>query len=96
MGQMTDARIAAWQKANGIEPATGDRLEKLRETSRLAYELIQMIELEISGIRDGDGFWHGSDPLDGTVWQISECWKRSEATTPQPAKQDNFLDDFLP
>ncbi len=96
MGQMTDARIAAWQETHGIEPATGDRAEKLRELSRLAYELIRVIELEISGIRDGDGAWHGSDPLDGTVLQISDCWQRFKADVPQPAQTDTFLDDFLP
>ena len=72
MGQLTHARIAAWQEAAGIEPATGDRLERLRETSKAAYDLIQIIELEISGIRDGDGHWHGSDPLQGKVLELTD------------------------
>ena len=96
MGQMTQARIAAWQKAAGIEEATGDRAEKLRELSQLAYELIRIIELESSGIRDGDGFWHGSDPLDGKVSDISDCYQQLQPATPQPATPDTFLDDFLP
>ena len=28
-----------------------------------AYELIKVIELERSGIRDGDGYWHGGDVI---------------------------------
>jgi hypothetical protein len=86
MGQMTDARIAAWQKAAGIKPAMGDHLEKLRDISRLACELIQVVELEISGIRDGDGYWHGSDPLQGTVLKISDRWQLSNRAKERDAK----------
>ena len=75
MGQMTDAKIAAWQEAHGIEPANGERLERLQEMSKLAYELIRVIELEKSGIRDGNGGWYGSDPLGGIVLQISDRWQ---------------------
>ena len=67
MGSVTDARIAGWQKAAGIEPATGKRAEALAELSRRAYRLIQVIELERSGIRDGAGSWYGSDVLGGTI-----------------------------
>ncbi len=74
MGQITQARIAAWQKASGIEEATGARAEKFEKLSRCAYDLIRVIELERSGIRDGDGFWHGSDALEGTVAAISDCY----------------------
>jgi hypothetical protein len=61
MSSWTDAKIAAWQKEAGIEPATGERAKLLDEMSKAAFELIKMIELERSGIRDGDGCWHGSD-----------------------------------
>ncbi len=76
MGTVTDARIAAWQEEAGIEPAHGDQGEALGKISRLAYELIQLVELERSGIRDGDGGWHGSDPLDGTIRDLSAHWQR--------------------
>ena len=72
MGQRTQAAIEAWQKAAGIEPATGYRRKRLDEMSKQAFELIQVIELECSGIRAGDGHWHGSDPLDGLVRRIAE------------------------
>ena len=86
MGQMTDATIAAWQETHGIKPATGARAEKLRKLSRQAYELIRIIELEMSGIRDGDGHWHGSDPLDGIVLQISDRRQLSTGAGEQDAE----------
>ena len=86
MGQVGDARISAWQKAAGIEPATGTTLARLTEMQELAFELIRIIELERSGIRDGDGGWYGSDPLGGGVQRLSELWQlfkrdREEALT---------------
>jgi hypothetical protein len=62
---MTDLRITAWQKEHGIEPATGEHLRNLEALSRFAYALIQIVELEKSGIRDGHGAWSGSDAYCG-------------------------------
>ena len=45
-----------------------------------------MIELEVSGIRGGDGAWQ----------QISDCWQRFKDAAKQPAQTDIFLDEFLP
>jgi hypothetical protein len=87
MGQMTQARIAAWQETAGIKEATGDRLKRLRQTSKAAYDLIQIIELEISGIRDGDGYWHGSDPLQGKVLEISDRWQLSNRAKERDAEE---------
>jgi len=75
MGRVTDERISAWQQAAGIEPATGARLGRLEEMQEEAVNLIRIIELERSGIRDGDGSWHGSDPLGGSVLRLSEIWE---------------------
>ena len=82
MGTVTDANIEAWQRKAGIEPATGEAAEKLCELSREAYELIRIIELERSGIRDGDGRWHGCDPLGGAVFRIHGIWNRISLNTP--------------
>jgi hypothetical protein len=70
MGQMTQATIRAWQERAGIKEATGEYGRVLTEMSKAAFELIEIIVLEKSGIRDGDGFWHGSDPLSGTLQDI--------------------------
>lgn len=71
MGMRRNAEIEAWQKAHSIEPATGHRAELLCQISEAAFELIKVIELERSGIRDGDGFWSGSDVLGGTIGNLS-------------------------
>ena len=75
MGRVTDERISAWQQAAGIEPATGAQLGRLEEMQEEGVNLIRIIELERSGIRDGDGSWHGSDPLGGVVLRLSELWQ---------------------
>jgi outer membrane cobalamin receptor len=71
MGQITDTAIRQWQEAAGIQPASGTRAETLERLSQLAFELIKAIELERSGIRDGDGSWHGSDVIGGIVSAIA-------------------------
>jgi hypothetical protein len=72
MGQITDAKIDAWQQASGISEATESRAKTLEDMSQAAFELIKIVELERSGIRDGDGHWYGSDPLHATVRKITE------------------------
>jgi hypothetical protein len=72
MGQMTQATIRAWQERAGIKEATGEYESWLTEMSEAAFELIKIIALEKSGICGGDGAWHGSDPLSGTVREIVE------------------------
>jgi len=73
MGQVTDARIRAWQEHAGLEPARGRRAQTLERMSQLAYELIKVIELERAGIRDGDGHWYGTDPVGGIVHDLVEA-----------------------
>jgi hypothetical protein len=67
MGSWRDAMTEAWQEEHGIAPAAGDRARLLEEMSQKAFELIKIIELERSGIRDGDGYWHGSNPMAETA-----------------------------
>jgi hypothetical protein len=63
VGQLTDARTATSQEAAGIKSATGERAAILRKLSDACFEAIKTIELERSGIRDGDSYWHGSDVI---------------------------------
>jgi hypothetical protein len=44
-----------------FEPATGQAAVLLDTMKELARNLLEVIELEKSGERDGDGFWHGTD-----------------------------------
>ena len=79
MGTLTDANIAAWQEQSGIKPATGKRAELLGKLSQAASETIKIIELELSGIRDGDGYWHGSDPMHAMIGELAVLCERLRA-----------------
>ena len=70
MGQMRNYMIREFQDRAGIEPATGQRAAVLSDMSKRAYELIQVIALEQAGIRDGDGYWGGCDPIAGIVDEL--------------------------
>ena len=76
MGSLTDAKTEAWQKECGIEPATGERAKLLRALQRAAFEAIRIIELEHSGIRDGDGCWHGSDVIGHMTSDLTDLCQR--------------------
>lgn len=74
MGSRTDFAIASFQARTGIKRATPKQAEALNEISRRASELISICALEKSGIRDGDGHWHGSDPLRNTIQAIRKLF----------------------
>jgi hypothetical protein len=76
MGQMTDFQIARWQEKAGIKPATGEHARILNNLSNAAFEAIKIIELERSGIRDGDGYWHGGDVIGGMCRDLTELCER--------------------
>jgi hypothetical protein len=97
MGSLTDANIAAWQKASGIKPAQGKLWEILEKMSQAAYELIKVIELERSGIRDGDGYWHGTGEMDhaaGDLVCLIEAW--DEETRPKSESVTSVMGDGPP
>jgi len=50
----------------------------LDKLSKKAHNLIRIIALESSGIRDGDGYWHGSDGFGGTVEGLIEQFREIE------------------
>jgi len=90
MGQMRNATIENWPQHSGIKEATGDRRNLLQQISDMAVELIKVIELERSGIRDGDGYWSGSDAMGGTARRMAELCKNGAApsTTLTNSKYD--------
>ena len=49
------AEFEAWRERAGIRLPTDRVAENLKEMSQEAFHLIKIIELELSGIRDGDG-----------------------------------------
>ena len=56
---------------NRNQTTNGRRAEILRRISDAAFEAIKAIELELSGIRDGDGLWHGSGVIDAVTGQLA-------------------------
>jgi hypothetical protein len=62
-----------------ITPATGGRLECLKRLAEVAQTLPNIIDSEISGVRDGNGYWEGSDALHGTISGMWEALKEIEA-----------------
>lgn len=100
MGSRTDADIAAWQKAAGIEEATGERGKILRSLSNAAFEAIKIIELERSGIRDGDGLWHGSDVIGGMTRDLISLCQRlmgdaHDGASPDKPSLDNLFEQEI-
>jgi hypothetical protein len=91
MGQIRDARIQDFQTRAGIKPVEGPRAERLNRMSQLAHSLIQIITLEKSGIRDGDGYWSGSDPLGGTIHELVRLEREDLAAwEAESAERDPF------
>jgi hypothetical protein len=76
MGMRTEMMIEAFQKANGIVEPSWEEQELLRKMSDAAFHLIKVIELEKSGIRDGDGYWHGSDVMGGVTSELVSLIQR--------------------
>jgi hypothetical protein len=94
MGMRRNAAIAEWQKKAGIRES--GKKELLREMSNTAFELIKVIELECSGIRDGDGFWSGSDPMGGLAQDMADLCNRfnelpSRSSTENPIEAERKL-----
>jgi hypothetical protein len=84
MGSFTDANLRAFAEETGIKPATGERAEILEALSQAAFAVIKVIELERSGVRDGDGFWYGSDAFGATLRYLVELYARLDAYDQRP------------
>jgi hypothetical protein len=80
MGSCPDAEIMEFQETVGNEPPCGDDAVILRKASDLAFDLIKVIELELSGIRDGNGYWCCSpNPVDGMMGDLSWLHEQRKA-----------------
>jgi hypothetical protein len=79
MGASTNYRIAVFREKAGISVPPATTIELWRELQALAFETIRVAELEKSGIRDGDSFWHGSDVVGGTLRDLENVIARLRA-----------------
>lgn len=95
MGQRTTAMIREFQRQVGIEPATGHDAELLERMKREAAQLIEILVLEESSIRDGDGHWHGSNPLDCLIRDLRELTDKYFASEKREEPEDGAEQERL-
>lgn len=53
-----------------------ERAQFDRDLLDKAKELVRVLELEVSGVRDGDGLWHGSDCVAHCIHEAQELLER--------------------
>ena len=57
-------------KQTGPSAASGRHAELLVDLQNAAASLTKLVELELTGVCDGQGFWIGSDPLLDTTRKL--------------------------
>ena len=62
-------------KDNEFIPATGARAAALENISNRLRQFADVVELERSGARDGDGYWHGCHAFDESRRQLEEAFR---------------------
>jgi hypothetical protein len=92
MGQQRNAAIAAWQKNAGLQENLNPLLT---EISNAAFELIKVIELEKSGIRDGDGGWSGSDVMGHVMTEMAAMCERYMRQSSNAAARTQSADEWF-
>lgn len=93
MSVWRDANLIAFQEHTGLKPARGRRRQVLERMQQAAFDLIKIFELEISGIREGDGYWAGSDVVHGMVDELRILERKLDETTNDMPVEKEFLDD---
>lgn len=67
-------KAAKLLKAAGIKPAKGKQKELLEQIIDVAVgednDAIGCVKAELSGERDGDGHWHGSDAVSAAINEL--------------------------
>jgi hypothetical protein len=81
---MRDARVKHWQEKAGLTLPDPESAKLLHEWQRLCFDAIRIIELEVSGIRDGDSGWSGSDPVGGVVRDMQRVFEKLYPVPPAP------------
>ena len=92
MGAYTNAMIDLAREAAGFELPTETQLALLQKMKRITVELLEVLVLEEAGIRDGDGFYHGSDPIAALADQLKDLsLKRFDDTNIESVEVPEFL-----
>jgi hypothetical protein len=93
MGAITDYRAAVWQEKAGLSVPPATTIALWSELQELAFEAIRVAELEKSGIRDGDSFWHGADVVGATLRELEQVVARLQsAYAIEPELPPEFAD----
>ena len=61
---------AAAEQTGSPRPATGKHAEMLQDLKNAATRLLQFVELELSGVCGGNGYWVGNDPVVDAAKQV--------------------------
>jgi hypothetical protein len=83
-GHLASANISvAERKPFSPQPATGRHAEVLAEITILANQVLKFVELERTGVCDGQGFWIAYDPIVATIRKLAVLGEQrvSDATT---------------
>jgi hypothetical protein len=67
------AAVAEWQERAGVELPSPEWTAVIPRAKQAAVNLLELLILEESGIRDGDSTWHGSDPLQAAFDLLVSC-----------------------
>jgi exodeoxyribonuclease V alpha subunit len=70
VGRMRKSRHSKKEQASSLRVVKTRRY--LQKASELAFRLIKVIELQLSGIRDGDGCWYASNPVEDVMRDLAE------------------------
>jgi hypothetical protein len=76
-----------------------DRKKVLDDLHVVARDLVDILDKEKSGVRDGDGRWHGSEPICPTLrkidslMQVVSCIDR-HLSGPNPYVEQQLLDEI--
>ena len=62
--------IRAAEQTGPPRPATGKHAEMLQDLKNAATRLLQFVELELSGVCGGNGYWVGNDPVVDAAKQV--------------------------
>jgi len=68
--------MEAFREATGIRPLSGEAAKFVKELQSVCLSTALMLENELSGIRDGNGYWQGSDIVGGLCEDLAAAAER--------------------
>ena len=69
-------------KPTAVQPVPDYHAELLNEMAQVCADLIKFLEAERTGVRGGQGFWLGSDPILDQTQKLVTLAEQHRAMTP--------------